>query len=1312
MWFFEQLYPGTSVHSFGLAFDLHGPLDIPALQTALDAIAARHELLRTSICVRDGEPYGLVNDRASMPLERFDVRSQPPSQRLAAALDICRLEAMRPYDLAQAPLARAALVHIDDGRHMLMLGAHHLVRDRATVGIMNREVGAAYGAALRGEPPESAMPKLAVQWADYVRWSRALAGSGAYDRQRRYWKDRLAGATPLLALPTDRPRSSQPLHRREGIEVVVGDVAAPRALARRHDASLLMTVTAAVQALLYRMSGRDDLLTGFLASLRTHPALDGLVGCFANTVVLRTHPNAGMTFGAFLDQVRDAARAAYDHRDLPFEQAVEIARHPRDLGYPPVVQVLTTIIDHRIPALALDGITVEEHHLDSNRPAADLFFEFRELGSELLCRLCYDTELFERATAEAMVGSLRRLIEAAIENPELPLGRLPLATSEQRRAVLSDWNPGMRDASAEGCLHRAFAAVAAHRPAAVAVRHGEEQITYGELNARANQLARWLQAHGVGLGSRVGICAERSVGWIAGALAVLKTGAAYVPLDPQHPSARLRFLASDAKMAALIADGRTARRIDAGLPAIDPDRHAEHQSETGADGDVDACTGAASPAYLIYTSGSSGKPKGVVISHAAASRTVVAPSFVDVGPTDVIAGVCNAAFDVAVFEIWGALANGAQLTIVPNDVLLEPRGLAALFERDRVSIAALPTAVFNEIARVHPAAFGGLRYVLVAGEAMSPDPVRAVLERGAPEHLINAYGPTEACVFATTFEVRSVVPGQSSIPIGRPIADTSAYVLDESGEIVPPCVPGELHIGGPRLALEYFGRPELSRERFVSDRFAGDGKLYRTGDVARFRADGTLEFLGRIDRQIKLRGYRIEPEEIEAVLLSHPSVRAAAVDADRERTSLVAYVTPRNRDAVSANELHAFLARQLPAYMLPRIELVEALAITANGKVDRQALAAAGPSDGARRVPSDGSPRTAGEAVLLEIWRSLLGRDDISVHDDFFALGGHSLMAMQMMVRVEQRYGRPVPISALFANATIRSLADYLCDSIEEAPLVLPLRADGSQPPLFFFHGDLRHGGLFCRHLVRAVGSEQPFYAVGPFGLNGTPGPQSIEAAARAYLPLLRAVRPRGPYRLAGFCQGAFIAFEVARQLQAQGERVERLVVIDAQLRPELVAIDAPLRFYARLRRLAPYDERKFRRRAYRLVQLFAAPIAEAPRAMRALKRLVLRPTARARTARVRDDEQAGRTRSQLADALFVDAVEIAENYVPKRYAGSFTLILATRAAGGGERDARRWRALTSARVMSRTICDNHLGIVTSSIDELARHLCEALRDG
>ncbi|GAC1538344.1 MAG: hypothetical protein NVS2B17_12160 [Candidatus Velthaea sp.] len=1316
----EQLQPGNPVQLYAAGFEIRGPLDLEALRAALAAVVRRHEVLRMSLRERDGVPELHVASSATYPMAIFDIRATPDATRLERAMDICRAEAQRPYDLSAAPLARAVLVRVEDAVHVLAFCRHHLISDGGSTGILFREVSAIYAAALQPEANlDEVLPPLPVQYSDYSRWSREVAAGDGYTRQLQYWTGQLGDAPALLALPIDKPRPSVQRFASAYVERIFPDVTALRKVARNADATLFQTLMAAVHVLLYRSTDRPDVSIGFPVAGRPLPELNSLIGCFVNTVVLRMQPDPSETFANFLARVRETAAMAYANQDVPFDRIIEALHPERNLSYAPLVQVMATLLDPRRAALELTGAAVEPIELGIFGAPSDAFFEFKEFPDGLRCRLQYDTDLFEPASADAMIDTLVQLLAGISIDADRSLEVLPLMNERQRRVTLAGAEATMLVADSARPLHVMVAERATRTPDVRAVIDGNVTLTYRELDARANRVARRLQALGITREVPVGVYGERSSTVIVAMLGILKAGGAYVPLDPANPIDRLRYIIEDSRMQAILVSSAENRLGDCGMPVLSVEEilleSRDENEQLIEPDDADAL------ANIIYTSGSTGTPKGVMVTHRGIVRLFPGTAGLDISAADVVAHLCSTAFDFATFEIWSALTCGARLVIVGADELLSPVQFGEKLKRCAITVVGMPTALFHEYAARHPGMFAALRSLIIGGEVLRPEAARAVLSAGAPGQLVNVYGPTETSTFATAFVIREILPSQASVPIGTPVSQTSVYLLDRAGNLVPPGIAGEICIGGPGVARGYLRRPDLTAERFVYDPFRPSGAtMYRTGDRARYRNDGTIDFIGRVDSQIKLRGYRIELDEIEAVIRRHASVRDVVVLVNHD--ALVAYVVPvegAGTDRILM-DLDTLTRRWLPAYMVPAYALVPSLPLNANGKIDRAALSRNVVQKHDSRIRSDAKTgaQTMTESALILLWEEVLNVQDIGTTDDFFALGGHSLLAVRVVAEFHRRYGRTFPISALFANSTIESLARFIDDANGDDMSDIVVNSSGTRSPFFFLHGDLEGGGLYCRALAQGLDPEQPMYAFAPLGIDGSPVPSTIEAAATEYLLRIRSIAPTGPYRLGGYCQGGLIAFELARQLRAAGEGVDALILVDPGTAPDLAFVRPPLHLYARLRALSPEREQELLLRVRRALafasELRAKPPRRAIRDIFEYARRAWRIT-RGGTAHESPGGEPTSDRIMHWHNLYARVYGMVAAFVPRRYAGPMTMIFATDrkpviARRRGADPAAYWRARTGAKIERHMVRGDHYSIVVRQGHVVAEHVAAALQ--
>jgi amino acid adenylation domain-containing protein len=1022
LWFLEQLELVGSAYTVAAPLGLSGRVNEAALERAFTAVVARHESLRTRFVDDGGEVVQLVEPPGPFELERMDLGGWPIGERAGEARRLAREMALRPFDLRRGPLLRACLLRLGAEEHVLAVAMHHIVSDGWSMGVLIRDVSAFYAAFMHGVEPN--LSSLPVQYGDYAVWQREWLKGEVLERQLAYWSGCLKGAPAALALPTDRPRPAVQSFR--GAKCFFGvrhEVAtALVALSRREGATLFMVLLAAFQVLLSRWSGQEDVVVGTPIAGRTEVGLEGLIGFFANTLALRTDVSGDPSFRALVGRVREGALEAYAHQEVPFEKVVEAVQPVRDLSRQPLFQAAFALRNMPLEEMELPGLRLEQLESDLGTAKFDLSLSMEETAEGLRGTLEYATDLFDGSTIERMASHFQVLLEGIATTPERRLSELPLLTAAEREQLLVRWNETDCNYPRDRCLHELFAAQAARTPDAVAVVHEADQLTYGELEARANQLAHHLRALGVGPEVVVGLCVERSLGMVVGLLGILKAGGAYLPLDPAYPAERLAYVMKDAQVQVLVtqadvrgrvpADTATVVELDADWPLIASQPDTAPASGVGPD----------HLAYVIYTSGSTGRPKGVMIRHqGVVSLLTSEPMRSCLGPHDILLAVTSLSFDIATLELLLPLLVGTRVVVAPSAAAADGVELDRLFRRSGATVLQATPTTWHLLL---DAGWSGEQVrALCGGEAMTRDLANQLLQRQA--EVWNLYGPTETTVWSTRAVIREGETG--AVSIGRPLANTQVYVLDEDLSPVPVGVTGELYIGGVGLARGYLNRPGLTAERFVPNPFGIGERLYRTGDRCCWQADGTLEFLGRVDHQVKVRGFRIELGEIEAALLKHPGVRQAVTVAredEPDEKRLVAYVVAKESWSLGAGELRTHLKQSLPDYMVPSAFLIlEALPLTPNGKVDRRALPA--PGDRVEERAYVG-PRTPVEEVLTAIVGDVLRLEQVGVHDNFFDLGGHSLLAMRVTARARQAFGVELPLRTLFEAPTIAELAPRL----------------------------------------------------------------------------------------------------------------------------------------------------------------------------------------------------------------------------------------------------------------------------------------------
>jgi amino acid adenylation domain-containing protein len=1113
----------------------------------VDQIVARHESLRTTFEPRDGIPSQIIHERAAVEVPMIDLSDH--GDPAADAIGSLETESLRPFDLVRGPLLRVLILKLGDDNHILLLCIHHIVSDGWSMSILCDELEKWYSAFAAGVPAD--LRELPIQYADFAVWQRSRLEGEQFARQLAYWKKQLAGPSENLEFPSARRRSGlrSPQGGKESFSIPHPLRDSLQKLSQAENASLFMTLLAGFAALLHRYTGLDRLSIGIPAANRDSLQLENLIGFFTNTIVLQTGLDGAMPFRTMLSRVRQKALESYSNPDVPFERLVEELQPERNLGLSPLVQVIfaqTPEFEIRLPGL--ESLPVDLPCRDSK---FDLEVALFEKPGSLRGEFIYSADLFDSAAIRRMTGHYLTLLAGIAADPDVPVGRLPLLTPEERHMMLEDWNDTAADFPGNATISELFDAQAARRPHDVAVRFEDRDITYRDLQRSSEGLATLLLEEGLAAESPVGVLSDGAIDAAAAFLAVLKAGGCYLPLDPALPAARLAWMIEDSGVSAVLASDS--------LKGILPSKC--HVLPIG--GVQPACPEERQPllrrgssdslAYIMYTSGSTGQPKGVAVPHRAVIRLVMSTNYVSLAPGDTIAQLSNPAFDASTFEIWGALLNGCRLAGVRRETLLDPSRFFSFLESEKVDTLFLTAALFNQMVRENPAGFRGVRDLIVGGEALDARYLAAVLKHGPPTRLLNGYGPTESTTFAAWHLIEEIPAGASTVPIGRPLSNTRLYVLDPWMAPVPIGVPGELCIAGEGLARGYFRRPELTAASFVTDPFSDDPsrRIYKTGDVARYLPDGSLEYLGRKDRQVKLRGYRIELLEVASALELHPAVSQAFVLMDRgpeEEKRLVAFIVPAGNPAPAIGELRAFLKDRLSDYMIPSAYVtLEKIPLDSNRKVDYEALTRL-----VKPQVETGkeflSPRDNTEQRLVRIWEKLLHVHPVGIRDNFFDLGGHSLLAVRLMSQIEKEFSRRPPLALIFQAPTIERFAAALKagrESMQPAHLV-PAQPLGTRPPLFCCHAEI---GDLARHL----GFDQPCYGFEPHGFDGNRAPGSVEEMAAGNVSELLSQGFRGPFYLAGGSFGGTVAFEMAHQLIRRGEKVAFLALIDPTPLPNTV---------------------------------------------------------------------------------------------------------------------------------------------------------------
>ncbi|HEX8297143.1 MAG TPA: amino acid adenylation domain-containing protein [Chthoniobacteraceae bacterium] len=1121
VWFASQMSAAArAAFNESCTIRLRGGLNVTALQQALDEVIRRHDALRSRFDPNHGAQT--FRNTLSIELQAHDFTELAEEERATQLGLLLAGEGARDFDLEHGPLLAAQLVKLEPYSHALVLTAHHIACDGWSYDIILRELASLYSSFARG-----AVPKLgaAMQFADYARTEQRSFISPEVLAAESYWKDQFSTLPPTLELPTDRPRPPQRSWSGARCHLALpGEL--KRDLAQfgaRQGATLFAVLLASFETLLHRLTGATDLVVGVPAAGQNVVGGADLVGHCANLLPLRTRLDPARPFTDLLRSVRGGVLDAFEHQQFTLGRLLAQLKIPRDAGRVPLVPVIFNL-DPPLSDLHFGDLKHEIALNPRRHYQFDLGFNLVDEPEALRLECDYNPELFDQATVRRWLDQYAALLRAVLRTDGQPLSQLDLLSAPEQEQVLA-WSRGARTPyPADQTIHSIFARQVAETPDAIAVIDGKLRLTYAEVDEHANRYANHLLTRNVGEGDYVGLFAHRYWPFVAEAIGILKIGAAYVPLDPRDPPARLaslrEHLAATLEEKLDVSGESVLPPVPAGLPEA--------------------------AAYVMFTSGSTGEPKGAVIPHQGVTRLVCATDYVQFSRETVMMQGSNLCFDASTFEIWGALLHGGTLVFTRTETLLDHQALAEHIARQRINSLFLTTSLFNQHARQAPEMFAGLECVVFGGEAADPAMVQRVLEHGRPKLLVNGYGPTETTTFAVCQRIEAVHGDR--VPIGRPIANTDAFILDEALRPVPPGVSGEIYLGGPGVALGYLHRPELTAERFLP---TPHGRLYRTGDFGRWLPDGTIEYQGRIDQQFKLRGFRIEPAEIEAQLRRHPAVAQAAVLArpslSGEKVPVAYLVRKPTHEAVSDSEFREYLVSSLPPPFVPYAWFwLEALPLTANGKLDHRALpdVLEEKTSAREHVP----PVNTVQAQLIEIWEEVLRRRPIGIRDDFFELGGHSLLAARVITLISERLGQRLPFADFFSQPTVENHARALLSSqstVQQTPYAL-IHPAGTKTPVFFFHGDFIGGGFFCKTLAQTIGADRPFYAVHPHGLQGDEVPLNIETMAAERVRLIRKLQPHGPYILGGYCNGSFIAYHAARLLRDAGESVATLLMLMA----------------------------------------------------------------------------------------------------------------------------------------------------------------------
>jgi len=1144
MWYQYLLDTGDPIYNEFDAVRIWGPLDRGALEYALRRVAERHDAFRLRFSESASGPVMVYQEEASFPLRFIDVSGDPAALSEPFIHGWVRRIAREPMDL-QAEPARATLLRLAPGEHLFVIMLHHIIKDGTSEGVILGDLSHFYTERVGGETRP--LPAIEFGMGAYARWQQKLDSAGAFASQIKYWKRELKGVEPADVVGDfPRPAVLSTAGAKAGHTVAPDVVAKLRTLAHEEGASLFMLLSAAFALLIHRYTGKADVPVAFPIHNRMQSALP-MIGCFINSVVFRARFGQDGSFRELLRRSRDTLARAYEHQDVPLARVVQKIKTVRRADQNPIAAASVMMRSPKWQKLQLPGCRTLRFDVDVKIAKFDLLLEYEEFPHGLFCKLEYRSSLYKPETARALLANLDELLTSIAAAPDQSFRTLT-ALSPEQQATLRTFE-GTSIAAIPDTLTGMLGAQARTRPDAPALIEGDRSLTYGELDQAAHRMAGALQRLAGDVGT-VAICADRSIETIAAILGVLEAGAAYLPLDPSYPIERLRFMLEDSNAHLLLCSRAKPLDLGTSLPVrYIEDLLGEAYESTGAR----SRAGDDATAYVMYTSGTSGTPNAVVVGCASVANYVVAfRDALALGHEDRLLQLASLSFDISVEEIFGALCSGASLAIPPPRIAHSIRALLEGCRERGITVLDLPTAYFHEMAvelaeqpdLMWPAS---IRAVVIGGEALRTKRASQFFSRvGSGVRLLNTYGPTETTVAVTFAEVSAQALAQegTEVRVGRPIQNVRVHILDDALQPLPIGAIGRLFVSGSALARDYLHRRELTAERFLQD--ARFGRMFDTGDLARFGHDGMIELHGRSDDQLKIHGFRVEPEEIEALLLAHSDVREAAVVAvDGEMTACIVAASPN----FDRHLLHAHLARQCPAYMIPaHFVPIDSVPLTINGKRDRAALQTIARASREIGDPSAARaasvPMTKTQARLAAIWEEFFGRS-VGLHDDFFALGGYSLLAARIFARIEARMGRRLPLQQLFVRPTIAGLAEALSDEALHVSSFISLHeSQRAGAPIFYLHGDNSGGALYTRDLARRLRLDHPLCVLAPHGGAGEPLPPSIDDIVEDYIGMIKSVRPRGPYIIGGHCTAGLIAIEIARRMQQRGDEITQVFAL------------------------------------------------------------------------------------------------------------------------------------------------------------------------
>ncbi|MBT2605232.1 amino acid adenylation domain-containing protein, partial [Bacillus sp. ISL-53] len=1140
----NSLEPDNLSYNMPLAVELNGPLDQKGFEKAVQMLIIRHEGLRTTFSIKDGEPVQQVSETPLSDCLFFDLSHLSDREQQQKLEDIRKSEEETSFNLNTGPLFHVKLYKLENNRHVLWLNMHHIIGDFWSWQVLMKDLTVLYESYCQGETPS--LPSLTVQYKEYAKWQNGRLEQGELDDAENYWIEKLSGELPILELPLDHPRP--PIRTftaaQENYMLNIEQVKKLKEIGHQQGATMFMTILSAVGAFLSKLGGQQDIIIGTPEAGRNRMELEGLIGFFVNTLPLRICLSNDQTFNDLLNQCKKVALEAYTHHEYPFDLLVENAKVDRDLSRSPIFSVMFQLV-HSTENFQLGDLSCRSLETETTMTNFDLMIICTETPEGLDIKFRYRNDLFDMDTIQRWIRYFSVMIDSILKDSNQKLTNLAIIDEQEQCQLLIEWNDTKNIYPRDSCIHQLIEQRVLQCADKIAVEYGDQHLTYHLLNEKSNQLAHYLSKQGVKVGDKIAVCMNRSLELVVTLLGIMKAGGSYIPIDPILPENRIKYMLEDSNAKVALGDHSTLSELaPEHILIIDPQRLAiqiENESRQVPAHSISA----EQAAYLIYTSGSTGKPKGVQVSHRSVVNFLISMGEKPgIHMSDRLLSVTTMSFDIFGLELFLPLITGATVILATREETMSGFHLAKLIEGRGISIMQATPATWRLLLESDWQGCPNLK-ILCGGESLKRELASDLISRS--KELWNMYGPTETTIWSAVHHVTEL---EGPVKIGHPVMNTELYILDSQMQPVPIGISGELYIGGDGVALGYWNRPNLTAERFLPNPFTERGKIYRTGDLVRHLPEGTIEYLGRLDHQVKVRGYRIELSEIEAVLLQHSSISEAVVITKKDMLDdkkLIVYLVSSENRFPSQEELRKHCLTQLPEYMVPAtfIEL-DKIPLTPNGKVNRKKL-----EDLNVELPfhTYTPPRDLNELSVTKIWEELLNVKSIGIHDHFFNIGGNSLKALLLQNTIRERFGVELPLNALFQNPTVADLCTHLRknNSEHKACLVKLQQGDGSHPPLFMIHP---HGGgvLPYIHLVKELGPEETIYGIQAVGYDSSEEPlTSIDNMVFRYLEEIRRVVPQGPYRFMGWSFGGTIAYELARQLEHLGEKIEFIGLLDAQ---------------------------------------------------------------------------------------------------------------------------------------------------------------------